>query len=119
MGRARNSQLVVVSSYVSWLSNNGSIEAPEELVSFLDRLRTIGIPHVVVSFGSPYLVTAFPEVPAYMLAWNGSEASQRAAARALLGAFAIEGRIPTRIPPLFEIGEGLQIPMLDRTAGGR
>ena len=29
----------------------------------------------------------------------------------------IAGRVPTRIPPLFEIGDGLTIPSKDRTAG--
>jgi hypothetical protein len=72
---------------------------------------------VVVSFGNPYLVTTFPDVRAYMLAWSGSEASQRAAAGALFGEFDIEGRIPTRIPPLYEIGDGLTIPSKENTSG--
>ncbi len=117
--RARNSQLVVVSTYVTAVSYSGSVAVPDELVDLIDGLRRIGVPHVVVSFGNPYLVTDFPEVQAYMLAWNGSEASQRAAAGALLGRFAIAGRVPTRIPPLFEIGDGLHVPMRDRAAGGR
>ena len=74
---------------------------------------------MVVSFGNPYVITDFPEVQAYMLAWNGSEASQTAAAGAVLGHFSIAGRAPTRIPPLFEIGDGLSVPSRDRAAGGR
>jgi hypothetical protein len=54
-----------------------------------------------------------------MLAWSGSEASQTAAARALLGRAEIAGRIPTRIPPLFEIGDGLIVPTKGQIAGGR
>ena len=52
----------------------------------------------------------FPDVRAYMLAWSGSEASQTAAAGALLGDFAITGRSPTGFPPFFSIGDGITIP---------
>jgi len=64
-------------------------------------------------------VTEFPDVQSYMLAWNGSEASQRAAAGALLGNVEITGRVPTRIPPLFDIGDGLILRKKDAIAGER
>jgi hypothetical protein len=85
---------------------------------FIEQLGRTGVPHIVVSFGNPYLISSFPETQAYMLAWNGSEASQRAAARALLGAFEVGGRVPTGIPPLFVIGDGLRVPMKLQAAGG-
>ena len=117
--RARSQALVLVSTYVTSVNVSGRFTLPEDLVEFISDLKEIGVPHVVVSFGNPYLIMDFPQVQAYMLAWNGSEASQRAAARALLGRTAIAGRVPTRIPPLFEIGDGLTIPSRDRIAGGR
>jgi len=117
--RARDQALVVVSTYVTAVSYAGSVALPDELVEFIEALSRMGVPHTVVSFGNPYLVSAFPDVQSYMLAWNGSEASQRAAARALLGQAAIAGRVPTRIPPLYEIGDGLRVPMKSRAAGGR
>ena len=76
----------------------------------------MGVPHIVVSFGSPYLLADFPDIQSYMLAWGGTASSQRAAARALFGEIPIRGRTPTRIPPFFEIGDGIQIPM--RVDGG-
>ena len=108
LARVRGQDLVVVSTYSSYA---GAVDALEELAEFIEQVRRSGVPHVVISFGNPYLVTKFPDVQAYMLAWNGSEASQRAAARALVGQFDIEGRVPTSIPPLFELGAGLRIPM--------
>jgi len=117
--RARDQGLVIVSTYVTAVSYSGSVAIPEEVVDFIRQLRGIGVPHAVVSFGNPYLIADFPDVQAYMLAWNGSEASQRAAAGALLGQFRIAGRVPTRIPPLFEIGDGLTIPRKQQIAGGR
>ena len=117
--RAREQGMVVVSTYVTSVNVSGSFMLPEDLVDFITELRRIGVPHTVVSFGNPYLITDFPDVQSYLLAWSGSEASQRAAGRALLGQTQIAGRIPTRIPPMFEIGDGLSIPSKAQNAGGR
>jgi beta-N-acetylhexosaminidase len=117
--RARSQSLVIVSTYITSVNVSGSFTLPDGLVEFVEQLRRIGVPHVVVSFGNPYIISDFPDVQAYMLAWSGSEASQTAAARALLGRAEISGRIPTRIPPLFEIGDGLIVPTKGQIAGGR
>jgi len=117
--RARRQALVVVNTYVTAVSYSGSVAVPDELVDFINDLGRMAVPHVVVSFGNPYLISSFPDAQAYVLAWDGSEASQRAAAGALVGEFEIVGRVPTRIPPLFEIGDGLRIPMRERAAGAR
>jgi beta-N-acetylhexosaminidase len=108
--RARRSALVIVSTYVTAVSYSGSVAIPEETSRFVRALGEAGIPHIVVSFGNPYLISEFPDVRAYMLAWSGSEASQTAAAGALLGDFAITGRSPTGFPPFFSIGDGITIP---------
>jgi hypothetical protein len=108
-----------VSTYITSVNVSGSFTLPDGLVEFVEQLRRVGVPHVVVSFGNPYIISDFPDVQAYMLAWSGSEASQTAAARALLGRAEIAGRIPTRIPPLFEIGDGLIVPTKGQIAGGR
>lgn len=116
--QARNSALVVVSTYVTAVSYSGSVALPEEVSDFVRQLADVGVPHVVVSFGNPYLIGEFPDVQAYMLAWSGSEASQRAAAGALFGDFTVAGRIPTRIPGFAEIGDGIILPPKGY-AGGR
>lgn len=112
-GEARSSQLVVVSVYVTaW--DAGAI--PDELGEFIEGLAERRISHVVLSFGNPYLLREFPSAQAYLLAWSGSEVSQRAAARALLGDIPITGHTPTRIPPDFDVGAGI---MLDARNGGQ
>ena len=109
--RARTSDLVVVSLYVSVVSSSGSVAIPEETAEFIRVLGEARIPHVVVSFGNPYLLSEFPEAQAYLLAWSSTEVTQRAVARALFGEIPIQGRTPTRIPPAFEIGDGIQLPI--------
>jgi beta-N-acetylhexosaminidase len=108
--QARASNLVVVSLYVSAVTTAGSLALPGGLVEFVESLRAQGTPHVVVSFGSPYLFADLPSAQAFLLAYSGSQASQRAAVQALMGDVAITGRTPTRIPPYFDIGEGIELP---------
>ena len=107
--RARGMDLVIVSVYVTAVPQGGDPAVPERFSGFIDDLREDGVPHIVISFGNPYLLRDFPGARAYMLAWSGADASQRAAARALFGEIEIQGRTPTRIPPFFEIGDGIRV----------
>jgi beta-glucosidase-like glycosyl hydrolase len=114
LDQARRSSLVVVSLYVTALSYSGTVASPEETSTFIEALADARIPHVVVSFGNPYLIREFPDVRSYLLAYSGSAVSQRAAGAALFGDIPVVGRLPTRIPPLFEIGDGFQLPRVVR-----
>ena len=73
--------------------------SPRSWSDFVERLREAGrAPHrrvVRESLPGP----DFPDVQAYMLAWNGSEASQRAAARALFGQVRDHGTRSYAHPP--------------------
>jgi beta-N-acetylhexosaminidase len=64
-------------------------------------------PTVLVSFGSPYLISQVPSVQSYLLAWTANTASETAVANALTGT-AITGRSPILIPNGGVIGTGLQ-----------
>lgn len=108
---------IIVSAYVSPRERRGSVAAEGGFPAFVERLATSGKPVVAISFGSPYLLTFFPSVPAYMLAWGGAEVSQRAAARALLGRSAISGTLPVSLPPHALAGTGIQRPVSG--TGGR
>ncbi len=119
--RADSADIILVSAYVSPIEHAGSVAAGSELVRFVRDLVAAGRPVVVISFGSPYLLRAFPDVPTYLLAWGGTEAGQRAVARALLGQAPIRGRLPVSLPPTHPLGTGLQRPGVPETpaTGGK
>ncbi|MBW3573132.1 MAG: glycoside hydrolase family 3 C-terminal domain-containing protein, partial [Gemmatimonadetes bacterium] len=77
------------------------------LPAFVEGLAASGKPVVAVSLGSPYLLDAFPSVPAYLLAWDTGAPAEAAAARGLLGAIPITGRLPVSLPPHHRAGEGI------------
>ena len=104
--RADSFDVVVLGAYVPPVAGAGSVALPDavrEFVTVLDNRASV----VLVSLGNPYLLNAVPSVGTYLLAWGDREVSQRAAARALAGAAAIEGRLPITLPGLHERGEGL------------
>ncbi|HEX2205984.1 MAG TPA: glycoside hydrolase family 3 C-terminal domain-containing protein, partial [Longimicrobium sp.] len=108
--RADAADLVVVSAYVTPREYRGSVEAGGAFATFVESLAASGKPTVVVSFGSPYLLRAFPSVGTYLLAWGPAEVSQAAAADALLGRAPIGGRLPVSLPPLHARGAGVTRP---------
>jgi beta-N-acetylhexosaminidase len=105
--KAAAAELVVVSAYVTPVQYVGSVEAGGAFTAFVEELAKAGRPVVAVSFGSPYLLRAFPSVPAYLLAWGSDAVSQEAARRALLGQAPIGGRLPVTIMPGVPRGGGL------------
>jgi beta-N-acetylhexosaminidase len=75
--------------------------------AFVESLAASGKPVIAVSLGSPYLLDAFPSVPAYLLAWDAGPPAETAAARALLGEIPITGRLPVSLPPHHRVGDGI------------
>jgi beta-N-acetylhexosaminidase len=109
LGAADSADVVVVG--VHQLAGYDLLEttgAPSALVELARGLSARRARLVVVAFDSPYLLMQIPDVPAYMIAWGGFPASQRAAARALVGAAPITGKLPITIPPLAAFGDGIQ-----------
>ena len=108
--QAEEAEVIIVSMYVSPRNHKGTVAAAGAVSSFVESLAERGMPTVVVSFGSPYLLDGFPSVSAYLIAWGGDEVCQRAAATALIGRTAIGGRLPISLPPFHSAGEGLRRP---------
>jgi beta-glucosidase-like glycosyl hydrolase/CubicO group peptidase (beta-lactamase class C family) len=100
---------VLVSAFVRVTSSKGSVDMAPEHARLIERLSAAGHPVIVVSFGSPYLLRQFPDVPAYVCAYGSAESSQRAAVAALFGEFPVTGRLPVTIPGLAARGEGLML----------
>ncbi|CAN5171370.1 hypothetical protein BH23GEM4_BH23GEM4_14220 [soil metagenome] len=105
---AEAADLVVATASVIPREGRGSISADAAFTGWVEGLAASGKPTIAVSFGSPYLLAAFPSVPAYLLAWGGGEPSQTAAARALLGEISITGTLPISLPPFAPLGGGIR-----------
>jgi beta-glucosidase-like glycosyl hydrolase/CubicO group peptidase (beta-lactamase class C family) len=100
---------VLVSAFVRVAASKGTADMLPAHARLIERLASSGTPLVVQSFGSPYLLRQFPEVPAFLAAYGAAESSQRAAVAALFGEFEVTGRLPVTIPGVAARGDGLRI----------
>jgi beta-N-acetylhexosaminidase len=100
--------VVALGSYVNISSTTATSAAPRAFVDFVSKLQARHARMVLISFGTPYLLQQTPSVSSYVIAWGPSQASQQAAARALLGRSAITGRLPISLPPFARFGDGEQ-----------
>ncbi len=105
--RAAGADVTIVTSYSRALPWRGGLGLPENVAGLMRELAASGAP--VVSFGDPYLLRQIPDARNYLLAWSEVEASQRAAARALLGEIRVAGRLPIDLPPYYTVGHGLML----------
>jgi beta-N-acetylhexosaminidase len=106
IARADSADVVIFGSYVNISSTTATAGAPSVFPTIMSRLMARTPKLILVSFGTPYLLRQAPDVSTYVVAWGGMNATQRAAARALLGTSAITARLPISIPPLLPIGAG-------------
>jgi len=101
---------VVVSAFASVAAYRGNVALAGSYPALLDRLTAAAKPVLLISFGNPYLLRAFPKVSAYIATYSSVQPSESAAAKAIFGEIPIGGRLPVSIPGLAAVGDGIQLP---------
>jgi len=66
---------------------------------------------VVVSFGSPYFLSDFPQIENYVCAYSNALTSETGAVKALFGEIPFRGRLPVTIPGIAQRGAGMEYPV--------
>ncbi len=111
---ADSADVTIVSSYVGQSWNVTSVSAPQAFADWLGKLVANRRKVIVVAFGNPYLLSQIPEVPVYVVAWDGASVSQLSAARVIAGMSPASGHLPITIPPVAKRGDGLTVTPLSR-----
>lgn len=105
----RNHPRVIFASSVRPIAWRGHVALPDSLAGLI-QVTAAQKPTVLVSFGSPYLLSQVPDFRgAYLLAWSAAPAAERAVARALTGGAPIRGRSPVQLSPTLPRGTGIII----------
>jgi beta-glucosidase-like glycosyl hydrolase/CubicO group peptidase (beta-lactamase class C family) len=115
LSRALEFTHVVASSFARVGAFRGTADMPEAQARLLQRLHAAGRPLIVVSYGSPYLLRQFPDVPVYVCTYGWAESSQRAAISAIFGEHPVGGRLPVTLPGLYSYGHGLDLSRREMT----
>ena len=87
-----------------------------DLPAYLEKLSASSTPVALVSFGSPYLLSGFPKVAAYIAAFSTATPSEASVAKALVGEIPITGHMPVTIPDFAQYGDGIQLPSKTQSA---
>lgn len=104
---ARKADVIVAGVWVRIASYSGRMDLSPAQVALLEAMAAQGKPFVTVFFGNPYVATFVPKLPAMLLTYEFSDATERAAVRAIAGEIPIGGKLPIALPGLFPIGHGL------------
>jgi beta-N-acetylhexosaminidase len=105
---ADSAEVVLFSPYIRVQAAKADLAIPTGVAEAINAVA-VRKPVVVTAFGNPYVLTQFPNISTYVLAWGQWDVSQRAAARALLGQIPIQGKLPIDIPPYHRLGEGIAV----------
>ncbi len=101
---------VILTAFSTPRAWRGAIYLTPRQTRFVQRLTEKTKNLLLVSFGNPYLIRSFPDVPNYMVNYKDQTFLQVAAANAVLGRTAISGHLPVAIPGIAESGAGLELP---------
>ena len=97
---------------MSWYSRN-NYGLNDEQIKFINDLS--GRTEVIfVMFGTPYALKWFENVPTVLVAYEDNELTHEAAAQAMFGVTAISGRLPVTASEKYPVGQGYNIPSLQR-----
>lgn len=109
IAKAANADYIVAALYGRVRTGEArSVGLPDAGAQALNAvLETHANKTVGISFGNPYLLTSFPRLQTYMVAYGDMPSLQLAAARALTGAISITGRLPINLPNLYTRGTGI------------
>ena len=85
-----------------------SVGIPDNGAAILREALAAGKTVIGISFGNPYILSSFPEMKTYLVAYGDMPSLQRASARALLGMQGVTGKLPISLPGLHPRGTGIQ-----------
>jgi beta-N-acetylhexosaminidase len=107
---AGRANLVIASMYGRVRSGQArSVGLPLPGARALEKLIERKTPVIGISFGNPYLLTSFPRLQTYLVAYGDMPSLQEATAEALLGQIDLTGRLPISLPGLYPRGTGIRL----------
>jgi len=97
----------IIPLFVKVKMKSGTVGMNESQADYVNFLTFEGKKVIVISFGNPYLLENFPEVPGYIAAYGDSKVSIDAAIKTLAGDNKPKGKLPVTINDNFKFGYGL------------
>jgi len=103
--------LAICALTVRVADHKNAVGLPAEEMEMVHALLRAGKPVIMVGLGSPYLSEGFPGAKTWVAAFSVQDVAERAAARAVLGTFAVSGKLPVSLPGAaphaLRVGDGM------------
>ena len=109
MDEARDADLIILGSFI-YVRSSQPIQLSGSQLDFVKQLTRLNKPSVLVAFGNPYVIKDLPDTEVHLLAWSSNSDQVRNTVPALFGASEISGKVPIRIPGMYQIGDGIELP---------
>lgn len=103
-----NSNVVIIPIYAKVKIMTGTVGLPQSQLDLINKIAETGKEVIVISFGNPYLIQGFPDVPAYICAYGDGESSISATINAIFGEIPFKGKLPVSITDEYKFGTGLE-----------
>jgi beta-N-acetylhexosaminidase len=97
-----------VSSYNLVVAGTIGASRNSRQASLVQEILSRGVPTITVSLRTPYDLIAFPEASTNICTYSILPHSMKALADALWGKIPFQGKLPTKIPGLYDRGYGLK-----------
>jgi beta-N-acetylhexosaminidase len=97
----------IIPLFIKVKMKSGTVGMNESQADYVNFLTYNGKKVIVISFGNPYLMDNFPEVPAYICAYSDCKPSINAAIKTLVGEIKPKGKLPVTINENYKFGHGL------------
>jgi beta-glucosidase-like glycosyl hydrolase/CubicO group peptidase (beta-lactamase class C family) len=107
MSRVALADVLIIQLHLSMRSGEMSGFLPKQFQEFITNLIKTGKPHVMISFGNPYVVMDFPNGETYVCGYSDAEVMQRAMVEVLFAESPARGKLPITIPGVYKFGEGV------------
>lgn len=107
----RRLDMLIVASFVNVRTGAGSIALSEDQQDLMEQVRSMRIPVVLLSFGSPYTGKTLPWIPSYICSYGDDLPSLETTIDVLFGAVNPSGRLPVSLPGYAPRGHGLSYPL--------
>lgn len=108
MTDAQDSDLVIIGSFI-YVRSGQSVQLSDDDRRLLKRIYR-DTPSLLVAFGNPYVVQDLADTDAQLMAWASSDQQVENTVPALFGGSEINGKLPIRIPGMYDFGDGISLP---------
>jgi len=108
LNKIKGSELIIVSMLIRISMDKGLSTIDNSHNELLSDLKSLNIPVVGISFGSPYLPD-YNYLDAYLCSYGYGSVSLNASTDALFGRKDISGELPINLNDIYKVGHGLKV----------